>query len=104
MVMSPNCTSWSEPLTRMGAVQVARSGVHRTANRLAVKSRGPGPVAVKSVYVIHTCSPSPVSPTSNHGLSRKCVGSGAAATSRRLGQHAGDAPPGHEARVAGELR
>src|SRR6266516_5938829 len=104
MVTSLNWTSWSEPLIWRGAVQVARSAVHRTAKMLAVKSSGPGPVEVKSVYATHTCCPSPVSPTSNHGLSRKWLGSGAVAMSRRFGQHAGDVPPGQEVSVAEVVR
>src|SRR5438132_732569 len=67
--------SFSLPDSLMGAVQADRSASHLAAMMDAVKpaSALQSPVPqLKSDHVTQTCWPSPVSPTANQSLSRKC--------------------------------
>ena len=59
---------------------------------------------VTSANTTHTTVPdAPLGPTSSHSLSNMWPGE-AVATTRRVGQHDGASPPGHEARRAGVVR
>src|SRR5205823_12363061 len=79
--------SFSPPESFWGAEQVDRSDVHREAMIDAVNGTL-GSVKSKSDHVTHTCSPSPVSPTEIHSLSRKWPAA-LVATSVRVGQQLG---------------
>src|SRR5918911_1148822 len=104
MLTSATWTSSSVPLMRMGSEHPERSALQRTAWMLAVNTEKSAAWRSKSVYATQTCSPSPVFPTSNHSLSRKCPGEfplpgAATAAGIRFGQQPGDAPPPHDLSV-----